>query len=249
MKAMRIKSMSAVVATIALFSICACDSSSQSEVDAGNLPAVFDKFADEVDVYVDGNMVVLQATGVPNHSSPYFETSDSRYAAYDGGNTGFQLNPNRIASQNFTFRIPLNPEEAISKSATPLGAIGVATNGVAIFNQYAGPNQPLTNEIDSFDQYDGHPQQTGVYHYHVEPGFLTGTDGKDALVGFLLDGFPVYGPMESGSTVSNADLDAYHGHSGVTADYPAGIYHYHITSADPYINGSGFFGTAGSVSQ
>ena len=65
----------------------------------------------------------------------------------------------------------------------------------------------------------------------------------------MLDGFPVYGPEENGRRVTNADLDAYHGHVGPTADYPNGIYHYHITDEDPYINGSGFFGTAGTVSQ
>lgn len=45
------------------------------------------------------------------------------------------------------------------------------------------------------------------------------------------------------------DLDAYHGHTLATPDYPSGSYHYYITSTDPYINGSGFFGTAGMVSQ
>ena len=34
-----------------------------------------------------------------------------------------------------------------------------------------------------------------------------------------------------------------------TADYPAGTYHYHVTNTDPYINGAGFFGTAGTISQ
>jgi hypothetical protein len=28
----------------------------------------------------------------------------------------------------------------------------------------------------------------------------------------------------------------YHGHTGVTADYPNAIYHYHVTNSDPYIN-------------
>jgi hypothetical protein len=65
----------------------------------------------------------------------------------------------------------------------------------------------------------------------------------------LLDGFPVYGPMENGAAVNNADLDVYHGHSHATAEYPDGIYHYHITSTDPYINGDGFYGTAGTVTQ
>jgi hypothetical protein len=78
---------------------------------------------------------------------------------------------------------------------------------------------------------------------------LTSTKGKDALLGFLLDGFPVYGPLESGKLLTNALLDKYHGHAHATADYPAGIYHYHITSEDPYINGSGFYGVSGTVSQ
>jgi hypothetical protein len=68
-------------------------------------------------------------------------------------------------------------------------------------------------------------------------------------MGFLLDGFPVYGPEENGERVTNSDLDEYHGHNHKTADYPDGIYHYHITDADPYINGSGYFGTPGTVTQ
>jgi hypothetical protein len=66
--------------------------------------------------------------------------------------------------------------------------IGVSLNGVPFFNQY-GTNQPLTNEINSFDQYLGHPQQTGQYHYHQEPAYLTTQNGKSAFLGFLLDGF------------------------------------------------------------
>ncbi len=83
----------------------------------------------------------------------------------------------------------------------------------------------------------------------MEPLFLTLTAGGQSLVGFLLDGFPVYGPEEAGQQVTNGDLDQYHGHVGATSDYPEGIYHYHITSQDPYINGAGFYGEAGTVSQ
>src|SRR4029079_17817070 len=101
-----------------------------------------------------------------------------------------------------------------------LGPIGIAVNGVAIFNQYAGPNRPLTNEVNSFDQANGHPQQTGQYHYHVEPLHITTTKGTDALIGFLLDGFPVYGPVENGHRVTNAELDAYHGNTGVPPHSP-----------------------------
>jgi hypothetical protein len=130
-----------------------------------------------------------------------------------------------------------------------MGPMGLSLNGVAFFNQYAARRAPLTREINSFDQYNGHPQPQGEYHYHMEPLYLTQTEGKDALLGFLLDGFPVYGPQENGTKVTNNDLDEFHGHFHSTADYPEGIYHYHITDADPYINGNGFYGEAGSISR
>lgn len=214
-----------------------------------NVPEVFKKFSTNVEVYVEGNYIVLKSNNIPNHKSPYFNASDSRYEAYNGNNPNFQLNPNRIREQNLTMRIPLHPQEATSKTQTPLGPIGMAINGVAIFNQYAAGRSPLTNEINTFDQYNGHPEFSGAYHYHVEPFYLTQTNGKESLIGFLLDGFPVYGPYENGQRVTNNDLDVYHGHTHATLDYPDGIYHYHITDADPYINGSGFFGTSGSVSR
>lgn len=237
---------------VALVTLIACSSTETipSDHSSTELPSVFERFTDNVTVYVDGEFVVIETDDIPNHSSPYFDKSDARYQAYDGNNPNFQLNPNRISAQSITFRIPLNPTEASNKEASPLGAIGISLNGVVLFNQYAGPNnQPLTNEIDSFDQYLGHPQQTGVYHYHQEPLYLTVTLGSNALLGWLLDGFPVYGPLENGERVVNANLDAYHGHSHATSEYPEGIYHYHITDADPYINGSGFYGVAGTVSN
>ena len=44
-------------------------------------------------------------------------------------------------------------------------------------------------------------------------------------------------------------MDEYHGHSHATSDFPDGIYHYHTTADDPYLNGSGYYGTPGTVSQ
>ena len=78
---------------------------------------------------------------------------------------------------------------------------------MAFYNQYAGPNnQPLTNEINSFDQYAGHPQNQGVYHYHLNqiPNFK----GQDALLGFLLMDF-IYGPFENNVKITNENLDEY----------------------------------------
>jgi YHYH protein len=215
------------------------------------VPDVYKKIYGATDISVDGAYVVLKTKCLPDHKSPYYTGTQwaDRYEAYNGTNPMFALNPNRIAEQNITFRIPLNPKEAGTKSATPGGPIGISLNGVVFFNQYAAMNAPLTNEINGFDQYGGHPQQQGQYHYHLEPTYLTAAKGKSALLGFLLDGFPVYGPVENGKTLVSADLDKYHGHTHATTDYPNGIYHYHFTADGPYLNGDGFFGTPGTVSR
>lgn len=218
------------------------------------VPEIFKKIYGATSITSDGNYVYIKTTGQPDHKSVYYGTSNPLYESFSGttfkGNV-FSKNPNSIAAQSYTFKIPVNPTEASSKSPTPLGPIGVSMNGVPFFNQYAGPNQPLTGEVVSFDQFWGHPAPRGDYHYHVEPIYLTTVKfKKSSLLGFLLDGFPVYGPLENdGSTVKNEMLDAYHGHNHATTEYPNGIYHYHITDADPYINGSGFFGKAGTVTQ
>ncbi len=217
------------------------------------VPDVYKKIYGASSITVEGSFIVIKTSGTPDHKSIYYATSNSLYETFSGttfGGTTFNKNPNFIGTMNYTFKIPMSPAVASTHSATPLGAIGVSLNGVPFFNQYAGPSQPLTNEIVSFDQWWGHPSPTSEYHYHVEPKYLTTVKtSKSALLGFLLDGFPVYGPEENGATVTNAMLDVYHGHTAVTTDYPGGIYHYHITSTDPYINGSGFYGTPGTVTR
>lgn len=217
------------------------------------VPDIYKKIYGATSITADASFVYVKTNGLPDHKSVYYNTANALYESFSGTTfkgTNFSKNPNSIASQSFTFKIPITPTEASTKAATPLGPIGVALNGVPFFNQYAGPNQPLSGEIVSFDQYWGHPAQRGDYHYHVEPTYLTKIKySKSALLGFLLDAYPVYGPEENGTTVTNDKLDAYHGHKHATTEFPNGIYHYHITDADPYLNGNGFYGVAGTVTQ
>ncbi|PWG05371.1 YHYH protein [Polaribacter aquimarinus] len=203
---------------------------------------------DGVSYSVTGNNVTFTSKGTPNHTSPYWDTSNPLYEAYNGTNSNWRKNPNSIGEQNLTFTMTLNPKEATNKSATPMGPIGLSRNGVVFFNQYAAGGADLTNEINSFDQWLGHPAGT-LYHYHIEPTYLTTQFSKSGFLGLLADGFPVYGPEENGSTLTSSDLDDYHGHTSATADFPKGIYHYHITADAPYLNGNGFFGTAGTITR
>ena len=207
----------------------------------GSAPAWFAKFSSAVTVTSDGTNVVLRSTGVPDHTSPYWGAGN---ALYEAPHAGMQVNPNRITAQSLVLQVPVTPTAA-TPSDTPMGAMGIAINGVALFNQYAAGRSPLTNEIFSFDRFNGHPQQTGLYHYHLEPLWLTSRDGQAALIGVLLDGYPVYGPRESSGVLPSA-LDTCNGHTHATADFPSGTYHYHVTTTVPYISGC-FAGRPGSI--
>ena len=248
-----IKLMTLAVIALGVFYGCSSDTEEETpeiietSYDTSVLLSMFDNVA-AVSYSVSGSTVTFTTTDLPNHTSPYWDASHPLYEAYNGTNTSWNQNPGSIGEQNITFTMTLNPAEALNKTATPMGPIGISRNGVVFFNQYAAGGAPLTGEINSFDQWLGHPAMT-QYHYHVEPTYLTTTYGSDAFLGLLSDGFPVYGPLENGTTITNADLDDYHGHTSATSDFPAGIYHYHITNEDPYLNGNGFFGTAGSITR
>lgn len=194
--------------------------------------------------------ITISTDDRPDHKSMYYQESHPLYEAYDEpDNPDFKKNPNRIEAQNFVLKIPRYPAAASSHEATEMSAIGVAVNGVVFFNQEAAPGDDILEELHTFDQYEGHPAQGGDYHYHIEPIWLTSTKGDEGLMGVLLDGFPVYGPVEDGKRLTNDDLDQYHGHTSATAEFPNGIYHYHITDDLPWINGGEYYGTPGTMTN
>ena len=179
-----------IIASFGIFG-CSKDNSSSTSTTTDTVPSVYKKIYGATSITCDGTYIYIKTKDVPDHKSCYYATTDSLYQAFSGttfgGNT-FNKNPNTIVEQTATIKIPLNPKVDPAHTATPLGPIGIALNGVALFNQYAGPNnQVLTNEINSFDQNWGHPQNSGVYHYHVEPLYLTTVKGtKSSLAGLYM---------------------------------------------------------------
>lgn len=125
-------------------------------------------------------------------------------AGYDWPN-----NPWFPESQNFVFKITLNPTEKLSnKIPTPYGHIGIWTNGVSIYNpkdakSWDDEETWFQNafyfehqHIETFDDCLGHPNNLHEYHLHVNPTCLY--NDKDStqhapLIGFAFDGFPIYG--------------------------------------------------------
>ena len=226
-----------------------------------DMTVLFQYFDQSVDIYVDGDEIVISADGVPSHLSPYFPETygDSQNGLYyfedfdnDGindwymdPNTEMNVNPNQIGLQDYTFRIPLYPEiNPNGPTDTFLGAIGVSLNGVPLYNEYEGPTAQLDPQtILSFDQAAGHPAPGGLYHYHFPPESLF-VATEDNFIGFAADGFPVYGPKNIDGNNAQ-DLDDYHAEVGPTPDFPDGIYHYHTNYTSPYIIGA-FAGAIGT---
>jgi hypothetical protein len=98
---------------------------------------------------------------------------------------------------------------------------------------------------ESQDHCEGHPNVAG-YHYHsVSPCIADEGAGHSDLVGFALDGYPIYGHRgEGGQALTNDDLDECHGHTHeVELDGElVETYHYHATWEFPYVVGC-FHGT------
>lgn len=202
-----------------------------------------------VTVTISGSNIILKSDGRPNnHKSPYWGTSSALYEPFPAGHAS---NPNgTIGVQNYTMTIPAKPAAASTHEATSLGPIGMALNGVAIFNNNEMGNVALdAGTITSFDAAGAHPAQSADYHYHVTGKYTTLDDAN--LVGFLRDGFPIYGRRDKDGSYPS-DLDAYNGHTAATTEFPSGIYHYHARNENYlntgyYILKSGsYYGTKGT---
>ncbi|MBI3160378.1 MAG: YHYH protein [Chloroflexi bacterium] len=178
---------------------------------------ILDAFAghDNVNAYVEGGVLVIETTGLPDHATQ-------------------QVNPNTPRAADYVLELPLDPVYLAATTPTGMGAIGVMVNGVLFYNPYTADGMDAV-EQEIFDNCLGHADQFGRYHYHQAPGCLL--DGTDAqLIGFAFDGFPLYSYTDADGSWP-ADLDECNGHFGVTPEYPQGIYHYHVTDTFPYLIG------------
>jgi len=176
----------------------------------------------------------LVTNDLPNHTTGTFPIAASDPAhQYDG-------NPNSIHSQALQYNVPANPAIAASATCLSLGPIGVMSSGVVLYNALdAGGRDAVAHEI--LDSCSGHPDRSGSYHYHSFTSCIAdNASGHSALMGYARDGFGIYGVHDSdGSLMTDAKLDACHGHShailwdGVTQT----LYHYHLTYEYPYTLG------------
>lgn len=147
----------------------------------------------------------------------------------------YDRNPNSILAQNIVFELTSTPELASSPSCTSGGSIGIMTNGVLLFNGLdAAGRDAVAHEVQ--DSCDGHPQQSGQYHYHSLSKCLIETSSEQ-VIGYALDGFGITGPKQTdGSYLGTNELDECHGTTSeiIWNGERKSIYHYVMTADYPY---------------
>ncbi len=163
-------------------------------------------------------VVQLTADSLPDYASNYFSVGDPCRSEY----VPAARNPNTIRARNLTMRVPLQPTAGGALMGS--GAVGLALNGVEIYDNQAAPGDDIYLEAQTFDLCEGHPTGGSVYHYHSEPHSISVDDSR--FIGVMLDGYPVYGRRDLDGSVPT--LDAAGGHTDPTVDSATPVYHYHV---------------------
>ena len=184
---------------------------------------------------IQGDQRLITTNDLPNHSTGIYPIAANDPAfPYDH-------NPNKIVPQMIQIAIPTNPVLATHPTCAP-GAVGVMLSGVPLFSGLDAPGRDaVAHEVQ--DACQGHPQESGTYHYHSLTTCLpdtTTSDGHSTLVGYALDGFGIFGRRDVGGQIlSSADLDACHGHTHEIEwdGQKVVMYHYHATWDFPYTIG------------
>lgn len=146
-------------------------------------------------------------------------------------------------AQNFLgangWKIPLAPAIATNTVSAVDGPIGIAANGVLIFNpcKQGGCQNGDTKVLGELDVCNGHAGRADDYHYHAAPVCMMQTKAANYWdthpVGWALDGFAIYGYNDSDGKVAVRDTVC-GGNTNAVLNGPSG-YAYHVTDASPYV--------------
>lgn len=185
----------------------------------------------ELEVTLSGGSRVFSGNNLPGHPTGTFPiaSSDDAYQ--------YDRNPNSISEQDVAFTLDAEPE-LLDAPECAGGTVGYMLSGGYLFNGFdAGGRDAVAWEVQ--DACDGHPQNTGVYHYHSLSSCAESSSegGHSDLLGYAFDGFGIYGHFGvDGATLTNDDLDVCHGHThSIEWDGAArSMYHYHATYEFPY---------------
>ena len=182
--------------------------------------------------------------------------------------------PHALAAQSYTWKIARNPAVAASPTsigstgAPTMGTLGFTTTGLAIFGPTEGPypaaapyGDPNYNGL--LDTCGGHAGPGDAFHNHVLYQIAACNLSSLAVLGYAIDGFPIYGPtaclnvactstgtVRSGYTkIGDPAKNVWSAYSYTASSdalvldacngrtQPDGSYGYHAVTAFPYILG------------
>ena len=224
----------AVACTMSFAPVTAMSQSTSVDANTAREAAENAAWGNNVNITFTGANMTISSNGIPSHERADFYLIAGRALSDPTGTV------------NTTYTMPLQPEYAGNATATGVGPIGIAVSGAVFFNAFEGDqvsyaieNIQVQNGVSFIDACNGHPlPATGQYHYHGIPYCITDsldTDGEHSvLIGYLRDGFPIYGPQDNDGEAPT-DLDQCNGHFGVTPEFTSGTYHYHTTEARSYV--------------
>ena len=144
------------------------------------------------------------------------------------------------------WKIPVTPRMGVTPTLIPSGPIGVAINGVPIFNPCVQNGNCTATNGDTkaegqLDVCNGHAGRADDYHYHAAPVCLMAEQANRDYwnthpVGWLLDGYAVFGYRNADGTAPTRDGCG--GSRVTTGQVPSAYPHdyaYHVIDAFPYI--------------
>lgn len=146
--------------------------------------------------------------------------------------------------QNFqgsnAWKIPLKPAIAATPTSVLDGPLGVAINGVPIFNpctQGGCVTGGDTKALGQLDSCNGHAGRAEDYHYHAAPTCMMADQPANYWdthpVGWALDGFAIFGYRDADGTTAIRDAIC-GGNTKEVLNAPVG-YSYHVTDTSPYV--------------
>lgn len=150
-------------------------------------------------------------------------------------------------AQNFigtnAWKIPLVPAIAATTTSAVDGPIGVAVNGIPLFNPCkqggcstatGGGDTKAQGELDICN---GHAGRADDYHYHAAPVCMMADQPThywdEHPLGWALDGYAIFGYYNPDGSVATRDATC-GGNTLTHVNAPAG-YAYHVTDTAPYI--------------
>ncbi|APX12904.1 YHYH protein [Tateyamaria omphalii] len=199
-----------------------CEAVMASVADAG--------FSDDVTVTCEGGAAIISSDTYPDHDL---------MTGIVGTNEQVP-----VPAPGYAAPIPLAPVLGDTPQ-TRDSALGVAVNGVPIFDYTAGGEmteadlahyqaQHDTLQTQQLDICGGHAGRGDDYHYHVKPVCMIAemeNAGPAAIIGWAFDGFPIYGDENpDGSAITENALDVCNGQMDATFGY-----RYHTSDDAPYI--------------